>query len=130
MARTPGSGDPGRRVPSRPAENDPNPDSDPILAKGPESIPLPISLRNQAGTFHVRIKVVVAADGSSIVSILDSTGIPELDESLVNSFSYLAWQPGMHGGKPVQVAIALRIDDNWQVGEDAIHLKQNRPQNY
>ena len=95
--------------------------------RAPESIPLPAALRKRAGRFHVRLKVVVAADGSSRVSILESTHLAGLDEAVLRSFSNLPWRPGQRSGKPVEIAVSLSIDDNWQAGEDGIHLKQHLP---
>jgi hypothetical protein len=101
--------------------------SPPVLLKGPQKIPLPAVLRQHGGRFLITLRCDIDVDGSSQVSVMDSTGMLELDEALRQSFSNLPWYPGENSRGTVKIAVRLIIEANWQTSEDVIHWKGRIP---
>ena len=97
------------------------------MLKGPERIPLPEVLKQRGGRGVVSLKCAVAIDGSSQVSVMDSSGMVALDENLQKSFSNLPWYPGEENGKPVAVVVRLIIEASWNTGDEVIQWKGRIP---
>lgn len=101
--------------------------SPPVLLKGPQRIPVPLSLKRHGGRFVISLKCAIGVDGSSQVSVLDGTGSIDLDEALQASFSNLPWYPGENRGVPVAVNVRLIIEAHWETGADEIEWRGLRP---
>lgn len=92
----------------------------PVLLKGPREIPVPDFLQKRPGHFKLALRCAIGADASSQVSVMDSSGVVALDESVRESFTGLRWYPGERNGVPVALTVRLIIEGSWAAGDRAV----------
>lgn len=124
------AGDSGSRAGSAPVGTTGGPAGNftsPVMLQAPKTIPLPESLKHRGGTCSIQLRCIVEADGSSEVSLLDSTGSADLDAVMLEAFSKCKWYPGEQDDVPVRVPLRLIIDASWKFGDDSIAWRGRTP---
>ena len=99
----------------------------PVMIKAPDRIPLPSVLRTRGGQCSIKLQCVVHVDGTAEVSVIQSTGMVELDDAFKRAFTGLPWYPAQLGGRSVEIPVAEIIDASWSTGDEIIDWHGRRP---
>ena len=89
----------------------------PILIRGPERIEIPEWLQSRSGQVELALRCDIGADGSSRVTVLQGSGVVDLDEAVRSAFSGLPWYPAERAGRPVPLAVRLIVNSRWDAGD-------------
>lgn len=94
-------------TPPPPAPKGPTLDAETTYAPKPH---IPRSLLTKASENQVRLRFIIAPDGSFQVVLVTSSGIPELDQAALDTCRSWHWKPALRDGVPVTRVVNQRID--------------------
>lgn len=83
---------------------------EPTAADLRKDVTIPDDLRRRAGKIRIRIEIQVEADGSKNVRLLSPSGVPDLDQSVVQYFSRRRYEPARQNGQPVSSSLRRTLE--------------------
>jgi TonB family protein len=72
--------------------------------------PIPRALLLKVGSYNLRLRFVIATDGSFQVMLITSSGIPELDQIALETCRTWRWKPALRDGVPCRRIVNQRIE--------------------
>jgi protein TonB len=85
------------------------PDQDAVLVSQPAPH-IPPSLRQQTMKTYVRARFTIAADGSSTVELMGSSGNSQLDAMTLDVLRQWRWRPAIRDGHPAESVQRVRVE--------------------